>query len=120
MTPTKRSPTQHKTILTCATYIVHDKSLTRFALPHDKAVSISKDDRTARQINIQTNNKLFSQQKCVPFLCGKLYKQIRRIVVPSAATNLTLKKVKGQGHGMVPIESACHKDYACQIAMLYL
>ena len=39
---------------------------------------------------------------------------------PRAATNLTLKKVKGQGHGMVPIERACHKDHACQISMLYL
>ena len=49
-------------------------------------------------------------------------KQIRRIVVPRAATNLTLKKVKGQGqgHGMVPIERACHKDHACHISMLYL
>ena len=47
-------------------------------------------------------------------------KQIRRIVFPSAATNLTLKKVKGQGHDMVPIERACHKDHACLISMLYL
>ena len=30
------------------------------------------------------------------------------------------KKVKGQGHGMVPIERACHKDHACQISMLHL
>ena len=49
-------------------------------------------------------------------------KQIQRIVVPRAATNLTLKKVKGQGqgHDMVPIERAYHKDHACQISMLYL
>ena len=25
----------------------------------------------------------------------------------------------GQGHCMVPIERACHKDHACQISMLY-
>ena len=25
----------------------------------------------------------------------------------------------GQGHGMVPNERACHRDYACQISMLY-
>ena len=25
----------------------------------------------------------------------------------------------GQGHGMVQIERACHKDHACQISMLY-
>ena len=49
-----------------------------------------------------------------------IYKQIQRIVVSRAATNLTLKKVKGQGHGMVPIERACHKDHACQISMLRL
>ena len=49
-----------------------------------------------------------------------MYKQIQRIVVPRAATNLTLKKVKGQGHDMVPIERAYHKDHACQISMLYL
>ena len=48
-----------------------------------------------------------------------IVKQIRRIVVPCSATNLTLKKVKGLGHGMVPIERACHKDHACQISMLY-
>ena len=47
-------------------------------------------------------------------------KQIQRIVVPRAATNLALKKVQGQGHDMVPIETACHKDHACQISMLYL
>ena len=47
-------------------------------------------------------------------------KQIGRIVFPSAATNLTLKKVKGQGHDMVPIERACHKDHASLISMLYL
>ena len=62
------------------------------------------------------------------FFCQSLLtakkKQIRRIVVPRAATNFTLKKVKGQGqgqgHGMVPIERVCHKDHACQIPMLYL
>ena len=41
--------------------------------------------------------------------------QIRRIVVPHPATNLTLTQIKGQGHGMVSIERACHKDHACQI-----
>ena len=48
--------------------------------------------------------------------------KIQRIVVPRAATNLTLKKVKGQsqGHDMVQIERAYHKDHACQISMLYL
>ena len=42
-------------------------------------------------------------------------KQIEKIVVPRPATNLTLKEVKGQGqgHNMVSIESACHKDHAC-------
>ena len=52
----------------------------------------------------------------------KMNKQIQRIVVPRAATNLILKKVKGQGqgHDMVPIERAYHKDHACQISMLYL
>ena len=48
-----------------------------------------------------------------------LKKQIRRIVVTHAATNLTLKKVKGQGHGILPIEGACHNDHACKISMLY-
>ena len=33
-------------------------------------------------------------------------------------THLTLKEVKGQGHGMMPIERACHKDPAKQISML--
>ena len=49
-------------------------------------------------------------------------KQIRRIVIPCVAEKLTLKnvKVRGQGHSMVPIERACHKDHACQISMLYL
>ena len=49
-----------------------------------------------------------------------MYKQIQRIVVPRSATTLTLKKVKGQGHGMASLERACHKDHACQISMLYL
>ena len=51
----------------------------------------------------------------------KSYKQIQRIVVPRAATNLTLKKVQGQGqgHGMDPFERACHKDHACQIYIEY-
>ena len=40
-------------------------------------------------------------------------------MVLRAATNVTLKKVNSQGHGMVPIERACHKDHACQISMLY-
>ena len=59
---------------------------------------------------------------CILHLCFKNYKQIRRIVVSRAATNLTLKKVKGQGqgYGMVPVERACHKDHACQISMVYL
>ena len=37
-------------------------------------------------------------------------------MVPRAATNLTLKKVKsqGQGHDMVPIERVCRKDHACK------
>ena len=47
-------------------------------------------------------------------------KPIRRIVVPHSATTLTLKKVKGQGHGMASLERASHKDHACQISMLYL
>ena len=25
----------------------------------------------------------------------------------------------GQGHGIVPMERACHKDYAFQLSMLY-
>ena len=31
------------------------------------------------------------------------------------------EKVKGQdqGHGILPMERACHKDHACQISMLY-
>ena len=53
------------------------------------------------------------------YIGKKSNKQIRRIVVPRPATNLTLKWVKGQGHRMVPIERACHKDYACQISTLY-
>ena len=57
--------------------------------------------------------KLNNWPKC--FLALKEEKQIRRIVVPHAATHLTLKKVEGQGHSMVPIERACHKDHACQI-----
>ena len=45
----------------------------------------------------------------------KMNKQIRRIMVPRPATNLTLRLVKGQGQGhrMVPIERACHNDHAC-------
>ena len=46
-------------------------------------------------------------------------KQIQRIVVPRAATNLR-GKGQGQGHDMVPIERAYHKEHACQISMLYL
>ena len=56
------------------------------------------------------------------YIGKKWNKQIRRIVVPRPATNLTLMWVKGQGqgHSMVPIERACHKDHACQISTLYL
>ena len=40
---------------------------------------------------------------------------------PRGNNILTLKKVKGQGYGMVPnIERACHKDHACQISIIYL
>ena len=46
-------------------------------------------------------------------------KQIRRIMVPRPATNLTLKYVQGQGHRMLSIGRASHKDHACQISMLY-
>ena len=35
-------------------------------------------------------------------------KEIRRIVVPRQATNMTLKKVEGQGQFMVPLERTCH------------
>ena len=51
-------------------------------------------------------------------LVYKWNKQMQRIVVLRAAINLTLKKDKGQGHGMVPIERACHKDHAWKISML--
>ena len=46
-------------------------------------------------------------------LVVKCNKQIRRIVVHRPATNLTLKKVKGQGqgHDMVSIERACYKGH---------
>ena len=47
-------------------------------------------------------------------------KQIQRFMVPHPATTLTLKYVTGQGHDMMSIERASHKDYACQISMLYL
>ena len=67
---------------------------------------------------ILSQTKLF--KKLISDAKINLNKQIRRIVVPRAATNLTLKKVKGQGHGMVPIERDCHNDHACQISMLYL
>ena len=49
-------------------------------------------------------------------LVYKLNKQIQRIVVLRAATNLTLKKVKVMAW---PMERACHKDHACQISILY-
>ena len=48
-------------------------------------------------------------------------KQIRRITVHRAATNLTLKKVKdeGQGQSVLPIDRACHRTmyakYQCSI-----
>ena len=47
--------------------------------------------------------------------------QIRRIVVPPTAKNLTSKnfKIQGQDHGMMSIEQICQKNYACQIPMLY-
>ena len=34
---------------------------------------------------------------------------------PPEATIFTLKYVKSQGHGMVSMKRACHKDHACQI-----
>ena len=36
---------------------------------------------------------------------------------PASGNNFDLEE--GQGHDMVPIESACHKDHACQISLLY-
>ena len=40
---------------------------------------------------------------------------------PPHGNKFDLEKVKGegQGHSMVPIERACHKDHACQVSMLY-
>ena len=49
----------------------------------------------------------------------KHVKEIRRIVGSHAATNLTLKSVKGQDHGMLPSQKACYKNHPCQISRLY-
>ena len=45
-------------------------------------------------------------------------KQIQRIV-PGNNFDLEVGQGEGQGHGMVSIERASHKDHACQISMLY-
>ena len=39
-------------------------------------------------------------------------------MVNRTATNLTLKKAKGQGHSMVPLERTDYMDNAFQISML--
>ena len=39
--------------------------------------------------------------------------------VPLQRNKSDIEKVKGQGHGMVQMKRACHKDHACQISMLY-
>ena len=50
-----------------------------------------------------------------------IYKQANSKNCGPPASNMTLKKVKGQGQGqcMVPIGGTCHKDHSCQISMLY-
>ena len=92
-------------------------NLTQFAKPQKvhailvrKQVKVNNQSisiaQTAGDPNSFRGNYVKNVQ-CTVLSKLKSNKQIRRIVVPCAATNLTLKKVKGQGHGMVPIERAC-------------
>ena len=64
------------------------------------------------------NLKLQAHLKCWKF---KIPQANSENCGPPRGNKFDFEKVKGegQGHGMVPIERACHKYHACQVSMLY-